>query len=362
MSEDIRHIDEIIETLQKKEKELRELGQEIRSSATPLVIVFIDLAESTLIKQAVEPEEWLGYVYSFIRSVDQLTQQTGGTVVKRIGDELMLTFSNVENSEKFLEAVISDTSLSKFRYKVALDYGEVFLFKFRPELSNDPYGLVVDRCSRIAKLAGSSSALCSSDYLRAVQKKELYYLAGECNIKGFKELQKIYIRPLATGIPDSYQAPLIKALEKSTEDRSGYKYIPRQFSASFFRSLVKSDARPFIAAELLNVPKLPLSPQQLEKIIKEADDGLSKAAEFYGYFVEWKGIYNKYKRENGYLSVTLDIEGNKFYKEIELKLPNTMLEIIKDLKKGQQLRFRGIIEQFFFTFYLNYVEIQEIYD
>ncbi len=354
----MKHIDEIVENLQKKAKEMKDLGREIRESATSLVVAFIDLADSTLIKEEVDPEEWLGYIYSFIRSVDQVAREVGGTVVKRIGDELMLTFTNVENSEQFLSNIISDASLAEFRYKVALDYGDIFLFRFKPELENDPYGPIVDRCSRIAKLAGPGVVLCSSDYWRVIGDKEKYISVGQIKLKSFREPQALYMRPLSSEVPDTYWEPLIKAIDESNKNRASYKYIPRKFSADFFKSLSESAARPFIASELLNVPKLPFSPQQFEKILLDSDDTLSTVAEYYGYLVEWTGIFNKYKREETYLSVLLDIEGNKRYSEMNLKLPYTMLEIVKEFKKGQHIKVRGILERFFFSFYLNYVDLQ----
>jgi hypothetical protein len=58
-------------------------------------------------KQEFEPEEWLGFVFEFIRCVDEMARVADGTVVKRIGDELMLTFNDVQASARFVDSLVS---------------------------------------------------------------------------------------------------------------------------------------------------------------------------------------------------------------------------------------------------------------
>jgi class 3 adenylate cyclase len=146
-----RNIDELIAARSLKKAELREIGIRIASASTPVVVAFVDLAESTRMKQEFEPEEWLGFVFEFIRCVDELARVADGTVVKRIGDELMLTFNDVQASARFVDSLVSAATLQIYRYKLAVDYGNAFHFRFGENLPDDPYGSVVDRCARIAK-------------------------------------------------------------------------------------------------------------------------------------------------------------------------------------------------------------------
>jgi class 3 adenylate cyclase len=74
-------------------------------------VAFVDLAESTQMKQDREPPEWLGSIFEFIKRVDQRARDADGTVVKRIGDELMITFKDVQASERFVGSLITDTAL-----------------------------------------------------------------------------------------------------------------------------------------------------------------------------------------------------------------------------------------------------------
>jgi hypothetical protein len=58
MEETKKHLDELVATQAQKRDKLRAIGREIASSATPIVVAFVDLAESTQMKQGREPEEW----------------------------------------------------------------------------------------------------------------------------------------------------------------------------------------------------------------------------------------------------------------------------------------------------------------
>ena len=138
----------------RKKAELAALGQGIKGSAKSEAILFVDLADSTTIKQKLAPEEWLDFIFGFIETIGEHAKKNKGSVVKSIGDEVMLSFDLVSDAEKFIEELLKDQDLNgKYRYKVAADYGEVYHFQFEQSLSLDPYGTAVDRCARIAKLA-----------------------------------------------------------------------------------------------------------------------------------------------------------------------------------------------------------------
>lgn len=80
---------------------MREIGTEIRKSAGTAAVAFIDLSDSTALKESTEPEIWLGNVYRFIRSVESCVREFNGTVVKRIGDEVLATFESVSRASSF---------------------------------------------------------------------------------------------------------------------------------------------------------------------------------------------------------------------------------------------------------------------
>ena len=202
---DRHQLDQIIVERPLSQAELGRLGDEIAASARPTVVVFIDLTDSTLMKYDQPVGEWIGFVYEFIKRCDFLARQLGGTVVKHIGDEAMITFSDVHDSEAFLLCMLSDETLRRYRYKAAVDYGDAFYLHSHHAdtmpacycpwpAPQDPYGKVVDRCARIAALAPSGSILCSEDYRAVLPSAVDVALAGVRTLKGIPEPCNIFYR------------------------------------------------------------------------------------------------------------------------------------------------------------------------
>jgi class 3 adenylate cyclase len=121
MDEPKKHIDELVATQTQKQTELLEIGRKIASSATPIIVAFVDLAESTQMKQDRAPEKWLGSVFEFIQHVEQRAKDADGMVVKRIGDELMVTFKEIPASEYFFDSLNTDPVLQTYRYKTGVN-------------------------------------------------------------------------------------------------------------------------------------------------------------------------------------------------------------------------------------------------
>jgi class 3 adenylate cyclase len=185
--------------------ELELLSEEIAASARATVVVFIDLTDSTLMKYQRPAKDWIGSVYEFIKRCDFLAQQRGGTIVKHIGDEVMITFPEIDASEVFLPCMLGDETLGRYRFKTAVDFGDAYFLHshhynafptpFCPwPAPHDPYGKVVDRCARIAALAPCGSVLCSEDYKVAMMSDTELPLAGVYTLKGIPEPCRIYFR------------------------------------------------------------------------------------------------------------------------------------------------------------------------
>jgi class 3 adenylate cyclase len=141
--DETKNIDELIAARSLKNAELREIGIRIASASTPVVVAFVDLAESTRMKQEFEPEEWLGFVFEFIRCVDEMARVADGTVVKRIGDELMLTFNDVQASARFVDSLVS-AATSKYIVQACSRLRKRISFPLRGE----PTGRSVWFCGR----------------------------------------------------------------------------------------------------------------------------------------------------------------------------------------------------------------------
>lgn len=351
-----KNIDELVRRRREKRAELAEIGREIKSSARDVVVLFIDLSDSTTMKESESPENWLGYVFEFIESIDEIATKSSGTVVKRIGDELMLTFQNSEDSENFLNNLDSSGLANHYRYKIAVDFGEAYHFKFVQHLEDDPYGHVVDRCARIAKLANAGAILCSSSYRGSLQGTERYISLGKFKLKGFPLLEEIFLRSVSGILNPEYIEPLIRRLNNSQLGRSGFKYVSRKFTADFFSYIENSEARPFLVRELLNVPKLPHTLAEFTSLLSTLSS--DQEYDFYGYLVEWEAIFDSYEVSRDRIRVRLNLVDSFSIRGVILLLIPSMLEIVRAFSKGQKIRFRGIISDISVSIQLNYVDIE----
>lgn len=360
MDETKKHIDELVATRTQKQAELLAIGREIASSAKPIVVAFVDLAESTQMKQDREPEEWLGYVFEFIQHVDQRVGDADGTVVKRIGDELMITFKDVQASERFVDSLITDTALQMFRYKIAVDFGNAYHFRFIEHLPDDPYGPVVDRCARIAKYAGAGTVICAGEYRNQLGNPAHYASMGTFALRGFRKPEELFSRSLVDVESEEYLKPLVSAVNDEGQRVQGYRFVGRKFTTHFVREFSEGTVRPFLARELLNVPKLPYSPRDFAEVTRGTSNLSEKEHEFFGYFVEWEGTVESFTRNDSEITLRLQLGSpGDFYYCLALLLPLNNLELVKVLEKGQRLRARGIIHDIFVGIItLNYVDLE----
>jgi len=360
MDETEKHIDELVTIRNRKRDEFVEIGNKIALSATSIVVAFVDMADSTQMKQDREPQEWLGYVFEFIRRVDQLAGGVGGTVVKRIGDELMVTFKAAQASERFVDSLIADTALQMYRYKIALDFGSAYHFRFLEKLPDDPYGPVVDRCARIAEYAAAGVVLCASEYRNQLGNTAGYVSMGRFALRGFSKLEELFARSLVQVDSEHYLKPLLSAVNEKSQRDQGYRFVGRELTKAFVREFGKGEVRPFLARELLNVPKLPYSPMELDEVARGPGNINEIEHEFFGYFVEWEGTFEDFTRDK--LAITLRLQiGSAYYNRPKLLLPLSYLDLVKVLKKGQRLRARGIIHDIFCGIItLNYVDLESL--
>jgi len=355
-----KNIDELVALLRSKRAELAALGKEIQASASETVVAFVDLSNSTAIKNEVAPQEWIGYLQEFLELIVRLMKVSEGVVVKRIGDELMLTFKTAAMCENFLDMIIQEPLLSTYEFKVAVDFGAAFHFKFSKHLESDPYGQVVDRCARIAKLASAGSIVVSRFYHDILDQPSKYVEVGEFRLKGIPTPVQIFLRPLQSDASDEYIKPLIDALNKGSEIKS-YHFTYKKFPTHYFRELPKSEARPFLLRELLNAPHLPMSAQELSIALTESRDQ-DKESQYIGYLVEWDGEFESFKRSAEEITVKLKIAGSSglFINTCRLYLVPDMLEIVGRIKVGDKVKFRGIITRIFLSYTINYVQILSV--
>jgi len=162
---------------------------------------------------------------------------------------------------------------------------------------------------------------------------------------------------------EKYLEPLLNAVNKESGRHQGYRTVGRKLTSEFVRAFVDCPARPFLARELLNIPRLPYSPKELSDVVRGSNNAEEKEKEFIGYLVEREGTFNEYKRRDSYIMLTMTINsGTGFsgrYDFLAAFLPGSWLEIVEGLYKGQRIRARGAIQDFLLgSVYLNYVDLE----
>lgn len=271
--------------------EVTSIKNKIAESKIRKVILFVDLCNSTELKQNKEDLEWLTDVVLFINILTTNVENHKGNVIKRIGDEIMATFSNVSDSEGFINDILADKTLQKYDFKIGVDIGEVFNLQFETNI-DDPYGSIVDRCARITGLIKGSLLFASDSYVKALSSNDNYTYLDEFPLKGISQKTKIWYREITNKISDSYYSSLLKALNMESP-RCGYKVVSRVFESTYFKNYdFKHQPHPYLFLRMLNIPKSNISIEELDKMIKA--DRINKN-KYLGYMFKSGGYYGNYQ-------------------------------------------------------------------
>ena len=150
------------------------------SAAFNLFIIFVDLCNSTEIKQFCLEEQlpdsfWIARQKIFLGRTATVVRQYGGQIIKTIGDEIMGTFSTDTNPADILKCGIEvfqrfqglktyDKGRFKIRAKASLDIGTCYDGSIDDSGRPDPIGTCVDRCARLNKLASPGQIIMSKPF------------------------------------------------------------------------------------------------------------------------------------------------------------------------------------------------------
>ncbi|MCR8927456.1 adenylate/guanylate cyclase domain-containing protein [Priestia megaterium] len=169
--------------------------KEIREGFHDVVVVFIDLVDSTKFKVEFkeEPEKWILRLVQFSEFLTKLIEEANGKVVKYIGDEVMAIFDqetmvndtlNLLNRIDDIQQHLTNITNHDTKVKIAVDKGEVYLVKYTGHQELDPQGTPVDRCARIAKYAQPGTVVTSFEYQKFIGKRTITHEVGNIDLKG----------------------------------------------------------------------------------------------------------------------------------------------------------------------------------
>lgn len=175
----------------------RKLARYLEERTHPVVVAFVDLADSTRLKN--QPQaDWLPLIARFLLTVAQLAEKCEGRVVKYVGDEVISVFDNQDGLagqrvESFLWECESSLAPEGDEYvaKYAFDFGQGA--RIEPaSMPEDILGTCVDRCARISKIAKSGTAVASAQFVAISKNKKSWRRIGSCKVRGLSESAVVY--------------------------------------------------------------------------------------------------------------------------------------------------------------------------
>ena len=270
----------------------------------------------------------------------------------------MVTFKKIELAEQFILSVTADKTLSTYSFKAAFDFGPAYHFRFLAGREDDPYGTVVDRCARIAKLATSGLVACSGEFFHNLSEsiKTDFVHIGPIALKGLSTQTDLYAMTIANPESTSFLKPLLNAINGDAAKLSGFRIAGRILSADEIRNYKEEDARPFLVRELLALPNCPYS---LEEFARKRSE--SKPPEEFdrtqaGYVVDWHGVVSQKYENRNTLTILISTSLPSF--SCALPLPHNYREVYGKIGEGTKVRFRGVIQGFYISqLRINYVEL-----
>ena len=159
------------------------------------VVMFADVAGSTAMYENLGDVEARGRISKALNSLISICKRHKGTLVKTIGDEILVTFGDVDLSliaaRAMQEAMEDDRSPETvgLSIRIGMHYGPII----REE--NDIYGDTVNVAARVVEMTKARQVLCTHDLKSLVHSGELTYKTRQYDrikVKGKEENLEIY--------------------------------------------------------------------------------------------------------------------------------------------------------------------------
>ncbi len=177
-----------------------EIRDKIRNGMVEVVVVFIDMVDSTSykIQQNDSPEKWILRLKQFGEVLEEYVKSSNGRIVKYIGDEIMAIFDDKNKIEdslslihriKKIEEDLEDVTKVKTKIKIAIDIGYAYLMKYEGHEELDPQGTVIDRCARISKYCEPSTVLSSFNFVNICSFPGNWKKLGSTQLHGLDKVQ-----------------------------------------------------------------------------------------------------------------------------------------------------------------------------
>ena len=155
-------------------------------------VCMVDIMNSTKITANLSDSDTSEFYRIFLNSIALIVRNSGGIVVKNIGDALLFYFANLPNqdTEVFKKALdcclkICDSSddikskltkekLPTFEYRTSATFGPVRIARLSTSSVNDIFGTTVNRCAKINRSAPANGLIIGEEFYKNAKDLDQY--------------------------------------------------------------------------------------------------------------------------------------------------------------------------------------------
>lgn len=155
-------------------------------------VMFTDVVDSSALADMMGDRAWIARIDTHLAKVSGIVEETGGTLVKSLGDGTMSTFTSTRAALTAARGIQrqaqSDIAEPMLRVRIGLHTGEVI------ENKGDFFGTVVNKAARINAAAAPDEIRLSDATFLMLGRIEGFEIADpiEVPLKGFDGVHKIY--------------------------------------------------------------------------------------------------------------------------------------------------------------------------
>ena len=173
---------------------------------------WVDIVDSTKITSRLSKSKVSPFYCLFLNQMSSIIGESGGTVVKNVGDSLLFYFPETSNNldrtnavasiecglkmidyHQILNSLMLEIGLPNVNYRVSLDYGEVMLMKPESSSNDDIFGPTVNFCAKMNKMTAPNTLIIGGDLYQIAKSSEGYRFELLCEYhNGLKQNYPLY--------------------------------------------------------------------------------------------------------------------------------------------------------------------------
>ena len=173
---------------------------------------WVDIVESTKITSRLSKSKVSPFYCLFLNQMSTIVRESGGVVVKNVGDSLLFYFPKTSNNPErsvvvdaiecglkmidyhtILNSLMLEIGLPNVNYRVSVDYGEVMITKPESSSNDDIFGSTVNFCAKMNKMTAPNTLIIGGDLHQIAKSLEEYKFELLCEYhNGLKHRYPLY--------------------------------------------------------------------------------------------------------------------------------------------------------------------------